>query len=31
VLAYNLLVLLKNLKSEKIPTQPMKIPEEVPS
>ena len=31
VLAYNLLVLLKNLKCEEIPIQPMKIPEEVPS
>jgi len=31
VLAYNLLVLLKNLKSAKIPEEPMQIPEEVPS
>ena len=30
VLAYNLLVLLKNLKSAKMPVEPMRIPEEVP-
>ena len=31
VLAYNLLVLWKNLKKLRIPTEPMQIPEEVPS
>jgi transposase len=31
VLAYNLLVLWKNLKNLRIPTEPMQIPEEVPS